>query len=79
MRFLLLGVVLTGVVVAAARQGDPGLQGPQGVSGSQGPQGPEGGQGPAITQEQLQAAVVAMLQPVIDDGAFIVPQGGQGP
>ena len=82
MRFLLLCVVLTGVVVAAACQGDPGLQGlqgPQGVSGPEGPQGPEGVQGPAITQEQLQAALVAMLQPVIDDGAFIGPQGDQGP
>lgn len=82
MRFLLMGVVLTGVVVAAACQGDPGaqgVQGPQGVPGPQGPQGATGAQGPAITQEQIQAALVAMLQPVIDDGVFIGPQGDQGP
>ena len=82
MRFLLLGAVLTGVVVAAACQGDPGLQGaqgPQGVPGPQGPQGIQGDQGPAISQEQIQASLVAMIQPVIDEGVFVGPQGDQGP
>ena len=82
MRFLLLAVVLTGVVVAAACQGDPGLQGPQGpqgVPGPQGVQGPQGDQGPAISQENVQASLVAMIQPVIDDGYFVGPKGDQGP
>ena len=82
MRFLLLGVILTGVVVAAACQGDPGLQGvqgAQGVPGPQGAQGPQGVQGPAITQDQIQAALVALIQPAIDDGVFVGNQGDQGP
>ena len=82
MRLLLLVPILAGVVVAAACQGDPGpqgVQGPQGAPGLQGPQGPQGVQGPAISQEQVQASLVAMLQPVIDDGVFVGPQGDQGP
>ena len=82
MRFLLLGVVLTGVVVAAACQGDTGLQGvqgSQGVPGPQGIQGPQGSQGPAPTQEQIQATLVTMIQPHITSGVFNGPQGDQGP
>ena len=82
MHILLVAVLFTGVLVAAACQGemgDTGAQGPQGVPGQQGPQGPQGVQGPAITQEQLQAAVAAILQPLFDEGVFIGPQGDQGP
>ena len=82
MRFLLLGVVLTGVVVAAACQGElgaQGVQGAQGVPGPQGAQGPQGVQGPAITQDQIQASLVALIQPAINDGVFVGAQGDQGP
>ena len=82
MRFLLLGVILTGVVVAAACQGEmgsQGLQGQPGVAGPQGPQGAQGVQGPAISQEQIQASLVALIQPAIDDGVFVGNQGDQGP
>ena len=82
MRILLVAVVLLGVLVAAGCQGemgDTGAQGPQGIPGPQGPEGPLGVQGPAIAQDHLQASLVAMLQPVIDDGVFVGPQGDQGP
>ena len=82
MQLLFLGVILTGAVVAAAcegEMGDTGAQGQQGAPGPPGPQGPQGIQGPAITQEQLQAAVAAILQPLFDEGVFVGPQGDQGP
>ena len=82
MRFLLLGVILSGVVVAAACQGDPGAQGPQGaqgVPGPQGPQGPQGVQGPAISQDQISASLVTLIQPLIDEDVFRGSQGDQGP
>ena len=82
MRFLLLGVILSGVVVAAACQGEmgnTGAQGPQGVPGPQGPQGAQGVQGPAISQDQIQASLVTLIQPLIDEDVFVGPQGDQGP
>ncbi len=82
MRFLLLGAILAGVVVAAACQGemgDQGAQGLQGVPGPQGDQGPQGVQGPAISQDQVQASLVTLIQPLVDDGTFNGPQGDQGP
>ena len=82
MRFLLVVVVVLAAFVAAACEGEMGIQGnqgPQGVPGPQGIQGPQGVPGPAISQEQIQASLVALIQPLIDDGVFVGPQGDQGP
>jgi len=80
-RFLPFVVALTVVLtLASACAGEPGLQGVQGSQGAQGPQGAQGWQGDAgaaPTDEQIKAAVVSIIQPVV--GQLVGAQGNQGP
>mgnify|MGYP002864076682 CR=1 FL=1 len=80
-RFLPFVVALTVILtLASACAGEPGLQGVQGSQGAQGPQGAQGWQGdpgPAPTDDQIKAAVVSIIQPVV--GQLVGAQGDQGP